>query len=63
MARLLLFLLVGAAVWYGWRMFRRQQARVARHFKDGEGTLDKKTAIELERDPKTGVYRPSKKRD
>jgi len=63
MARLLLFLIVGAAAWYGWRLFRRQQARVARHLNDAEGTLGKTTAVELERDPKTGVYRPRDKRD
>jgi hypothetical protein len=63
MARLLLFLLAGAAVWYGWRMFRRQQARVTRDLRDAESTLAKEGTVELRRDPKTGVYRPSDRRD
>jgi hypothetical protein len=56
--RLLFFVFVGAAVWYGWRVFRRQQARVAQSLKDVEGTLGKRKTVNLERDPKTGVYRP-----
>jgi hypothetical protein len=63
MARLLFFLFVGAAAWYGWRAFRRQQARVARDLNEAEGTLAKSRTVELERDPKTGVYRPSNRRD
>lgn len=63
MVRLLLFVLIGAAVWYGWRVFRRQQARVARELKDAETVVSKKATVELERDPKTGVYRPSNERD
>lgn len=63
MVRLLFFLFVGAAVWYGWHLFRRQQARVARDPKDAEGTLGREKTVELERDPKTGIYRPSDKRD
>jgi hypothetical protein len=63
MARLFLILLLGAAVWYGWRWFRRQQARVTRDLKDAEGSLGGQKTVELERDPKTGVYRPSDRRD
>jgi hypothetical protein len=63
MARLLLFLVLGAAAWYGWRMFRRQMTRVTRDLKDAEGTLAREKTVELERDPKTGVYRPSDRRD
>jgi hypothetical protein len=63
MARLLLILLIGAAVWYGWRLFRRQQARVTRDLRDAEGTIAREKTVELERDPKTGVYRPSDRRD
>lgn len=58
MARLLLFLLLGAAAWYGWRWFRRQQARVTRDLKDAEGALAREKTVKLERDPETGVYRP-----
>jgi hypothetical protein len=63
MARLLLILLIGGAVWYGWRLFRRQQARVTRDLRDAEGTIAREKTVELERDPKTGVYRPSDRRD
>ena len=63
MARLFLILLLGAAAWYGWRWFRRQQARVTRDLKDAEGSLGRQRTVELERDPKTGVYRPSDRRD
>ena len=63
MFRLLLPLLVGAALWYGWRLLRRQQARVTRDLKDAESALARESAIELKRDPKTGVYRPSDRRD
>lgn len=58
MVRLLFFLFIGAAVWYGLRVFRRHHARVARDLKDAEGSLGKEASVELERDPQTGVYRP-----
>jgi hypothetical protein len=63
MVRLLLFLLVGAIVWYGWRLFRRQQARVTRDLKDAESALARESTVELKRDAKTGVYRPSDRGD
>ena len=59
MARLLFFLLVGGAVWYGWRAFRRQQDRVNQALKKAEDSLTRKEPVQLERDPKTGVYRPT----
>jgi hypothetical protein len=62
-ARPLLFLLIGAAVWYGWRAFRRQQARVARDLRDAESALSEEKTVKLERDPETGVYRPRERRD
>jgi hypothetical protein len=61
--RLLFFVFVGAAVWYGWHLFRRQQARVAQSLKDAEGALSKRKTVNLERDPKTGVYRPEDSSD
>ena len=63
MVRLLFFLLLGAAAWYGWRVVRRHMARVTRDLKDAEGSLARQKTVELERDPKTGVYRPSDRRD
>ena len=59
MARLLFFLLIGGAVWYGWRAFRRQQDRVNQALKKAEDSLTRKEPVQLERDPKTGVYRPT----
>jgi hypothetical protein len=61
--RLLYVLLVGAAVWYGWRLFRRNQARVANALRDLEGVLGQRKSVELERDPETGVYRPKNRRE
>lgn len=63
MARLLFFLLLGGAAWYGWRVLRRQMARVTRDLKDADDSLAGEKTVELERDPKTGVYRPSDRRD
>jgi hypothetical protein len=63
MVRLLLFALVGAAVWYGWRAFRRQQDRVNKALWEAEASLAKKEPIKLEKDPETGIYRPTDRRD
>lgn len=63
MVRLLFFLIIGGAAWYGWRLFRRQQTRVTRDLRDADGNLSKQATVELERDPETGVYRPSDKRE
>jgi hypothetical protein len=58
MARVLLFALLGAAVWYGWQTLRRNQVRVVEALKRAEGSLAKNETVTLEKDPKTGVYRP-----
>jgi hypothetical protein len=63
MVRVLLFALAGAAVWYGWRALRRQQNRVTEALKEAEASLARKEPIRLEKDPETGVYRPSDRRD
>jgi hypothetical protein len=47
-----------------WRGGRRESARVKEALKDAEAALEKRRAasrrsIALERDPKTGVYRPT----
>jgi hypothetical protein len=63
MARLLFFALVAGALWYGWHLFRRQQGKVAEVLKRAEGTLTKNEPVDLERDPKTGVYRPADRDD
>jgi hypothetical protein len=58
MVRLLLVALAGAAVWYGWRVFQRQQSRVNKALWEAEASLAKKEPVRLEKDPETGIYRP-----
>ena len=48
MVRVLLFALAGAAVWYGWRAFKRQQDRVNKALWDAEASLAKKEPVRLE---------------
>jgi len=63
MVRLLLFAVIALGVWYGWRVLRRQASRVTEALKDAEGSLAEKKTVELEKDPKTGVYRPTDRDD
>ena len=63
MARVLLIALAAGAVWYGWRYLRIQQARVAEALKKAEGSLAEKDTVHLEKDPKTGVYRPNDRQE
>jgi hypothetical protein len=58
---ILLILVVVAAL--GWRGVRRERARVSAALRDAEAALRKRRSagsesLTLERDPKTGVYRP-----
>ena len=58
---LLVILVVIAAL--GWRGVRRERERVANALKEAEAALRKRRpaardSLTLERDPKTGVYRP-----
>jgi hypothetical protein len=63
MVRVLLFALAGAAVWYGWRAFQRQQSRVNKALWEAEASLARKEPVKLEKDPETGIYRPADRRD
>jgi hypothetical protein len=63
MVRLLLVALAGAAAWYGWRVLRRQQDRVNKALWEAEASLARKEPVRLEKDPKTGIYRPTDRRD
>ena len=50
---------------FAWRGARREHQRVVDDLKNAEAALDKRagTAVTLERDPATGVYRaPGKRR-
>jgi hypothetical protein len=58
---ILVILVVIAAL--GWRGVRRERRRVAAALREAEAALQNKKAasrgsLTLERDPKTGVYRP-----
>jgi len=58
---LLVILVVIAAL--GWRGVRRERARVSTALREAEAALQKRKpagqrSVTLERDPKTGVYRP-----
>ena len=58
MVRLLFILLLGGLAWYGLRVFRRHQGRLSRSSREAETSLRRDKAVELEKDPETGVYRP-----
>ena len=67
MVRLLFLVLIAAAGWYAWRVVKRQTARVDAALRKAEVNarrpVDRQEAISLEKDPETGVYRPSDRRD
>jgi hypothetical protein len=67
MVRLLFLALIVAAGWYVWRVVKRQTARVDAALRKAEVNahrpVDRQEAISLEKDPETGVYRPSDRRD
>ena len=54
-------ILAGAALWLGYRWFRKEQRRVRSDLREAEAALRRKQEREipsLEPDPETGVYRP-----
>jgi hypothetical protein len=56
-------IVLAAVAILGWRGVRRERERVAAALKDAEAALQKRKAaaresLTLEKDPKTGVYRP-----
>lgn len=60
MPQIFVFAAAAAVAYAGWKVFKREQARVAAHL---DSTRDRqRPAIQpgptLERDPATGVYRP-----
>lgn len=54
--------LLGAGLWAGYRLLRREMARVERHLREAEEALRRRREegprVTLERDPETGIYRP-----
>lgn len=49
--------LVGGLVWYGYRAFKREMARVGRETREAEKKASAKTVLKQDED---GVYRPHK---
>lgn len=56
MPQIVLLLLVGAGLWLGWKALKKEMTRVDRELHDREPGPAQ--TVELEKDPKTGVYRP-----
>ena len=68
MSPIFLLVVVAAVAALGWRGVRRERDRVASSLKEAEAALRKRKpaaqeSLTLERDPKTGVYRPPAGRD
>ena len=62
MPQLLGWIVVGAAVWAGYKWLRGETRRVAEKLREADDTLktrSEKSLPTLERDPETGVYRPT----
>ena len=61
MPQLLVLILAAAAIWLGYKWLRKETRRVQTDLRAAEDALRDKQDREiptLERDPKTGVYRP-----
>ena len=59
MVPLLAIVGIGVAVGLGWRALGRSHARTVEQLKRARSNLDKRAPVTtLEKDPKTGVYRP-----
>ncbi|HZP20469.1 MAG TPA: hypothetical protein VFB16_09695 [Bauldia sp.] len=56
----LTFVLAVAAIviYVGWRGARRQHDRVVEALRQAEAAVRRDTPVTLEKDPRTGVYRP-----
>jgi hypothetical protein len=61
MPQLIAFALIGALGWYGYRAFKKEMAKISEKVRKEEKTAQPETDGELQRDPKTGVYRLKKK--
>ena len=65
MGPVLVLAVIAIVASFAWRGARREHQRVVDALRDAEAALDKRsgTAVTLERDPTTGVYRaPGKRR-
>jgi len=61
MGSALIFAVAAAVAIIGWRGVRAQHRKVSEALKQAEAALNRRagpSAVTLEKDPKTGVYRP-----
>lgn len=61
MGTAIVIVLIAIVGFYGWRKFRHEHEKVVAALRQAEAALDKRSPVTLEKDPKTGVYRPRKK--
>jgi hypothetical protein len=61
MPQVLLLIAAGAGLWLAKRYFRKEQGRIAAELRAAREAMERRdedSAVPLERDPATGVYRP-----
>ncbi len=61
MPQVLLLLVAGAGLWLARRFLRKEQGRVADDLRAAKEAMERReldSAVPLEQDPTTGVYRP-----
>jgi len=61
MPQVLLLIAAGAGLWFARRFLRKEQSRVAADLRAAEEAMERReldSAVPLEQDPVTGVYRP-----
>jgi hypothetical protein len=57
MPQLIFFALVGFAIYYGYRSFKREAQRVSKRVREAEKEVQNRAQGTLVQDPKTGEYR------
>jgi hypothetical protein len=63
MPQVLLIIAAGAGLWFARRFLRKEQGRVAEDLRAAEEAMERReldSAVPLEQDPVTGVYRPKR---
>jgi hypothetical protein len=60
MSRLFILALAGVAIWLGFRAIGRRSRQAVDALREAESAVAKRAPVTLEKDPKTGVYRPAK---
>jgi hypothetical protein len=65
MPQVLLLIVAGAGLWLARRLLRKEQGRVAADLRAAQEAMEHReldSAVPLEQDPVTGVYRPKQMR-